>query len=144
MIPFNLMMVLMFFNMSVACHSMGVSWAMVIKPLNNTEKQPKLKYLRPEDNRPHWSADGETGMQRILNEDGSDVHHDPAKDMIGGNSPASLRFRDPIEAALEEIEIDRKNVPKYIPVGAYSEEIFEKTSSWDYVNFHQNTQLRDK
>ena len=236
MIPFNLMMVLMFFNMSVACHSMGVPWAMVIKPLNNTEKQPKLKYLRPEDNRPHWSADGETGMQRILNEDGSDVHRDPAKvpskeivvqtigllrkqnktftwpfpnnrlttkapntptprdvdvwefsqnkpyttpptpntrdsttvpsylqpptigpqdsimlyKMIGANSPASLRFRDPIEAALEEIEIDRKNVPKYISVGAYSEQVIEKeqisaqTYWWDYVNFHNNTQLRDK
>ena len=59
-------MVLMFFNMFVACHSMGVPWAMIIKAVNNTEKQPKLKYLRPEDNRlpednrPHWSADGET------------------------------------------------------------------------------------
>ena len=79
MIPFNLMMVLMFFNMSVACHSMGVPWAMIIKAVNNTEKQPKLKYLRPEDNRPHWSTDGETGMQKILNEDGSDVHRYPAK-----------------------------------------------------------------
>ena len=46
--------------------------------------------------------------------------------MIGANSPASLRFRDPIEAALEEIEIDRKNVPKYISVGAYSEQVIEK------------------
>merc|ERR1712105_397209 len=52
--------------MFVACHSMDVPWAMIIKAVNNTEKQPKLKYLRPEDNRlpednrPHWSADGET------------------------------------------------------------------------------------
>ena len=191
---------------------MGVPWAMIIKAVNNTEKQPKLKYIRPEDNRlpednrPHWSADGETGMQRILNEDGSDVHRYPAKvpskeivvqtigllrkksntftwpfpnnrittkapntptprdvdvwefsqnkpyttpptpntrdsttvpsylqpptigpqdsislyKMIGANSPASLRFRDPIEAALEE------------------------TYWWDYVNFHNNTQLRNK
>ena len=65
MILSNLMMVLMFFNMFVACHSMGVPWAMIIKAVNNTEKQPKLKYLRPEynrpseDNRPHctvWQA----------------------------------------------------------------------------------------
>merc|ERR1712090_72973 len=57
---------------------------------------------------------------------------------------------DPIEAALEEIEIDRKNVPKYISVGAHSEQVIEKeqisapTYWWDYVNFHNNTQLRDK
>ena len=70
---------IMFLNMFLACHSMDVPWAMVIKPLNNTEKQPKLKYLRPEDNRTHWSADGEPAIQRLLNEDGSDVHHDPAK-----------------------------------------------------------------
>ena len=79
MMPSNLMMVLifskiMFLNMSLACHSMDVLWAMVIKPLNNTEKQPKLKY-----NRTHWSTDGEPAIQRLLNEDGSDVHRDPAK-----------------------------------------------------------------
>ena len=84
MMPSNLMMVLIFskiifLNISLACHGMDVPWAMVIKPLNNTEKQPKLKYLRPEDNRTHWSADGEPAIQRLLNEDGSDVHHDPAK-----------------------------------------------------------------
>ena len=39
---------------------------------------------------------------------------------------------------------------KYIPVGAHSEEVIEKekisapTYWWDYVNFHNNTQLRDK
>ena len=191
MILSNLMMVLMFFNIFVACHSMGVPWAMIIKAVNNTEKQPKLKYLRPEDNRlpednrPHWSADGETGMQRIVNEDGINVQQNKTftwafpnnrlttkapntltprdvdvwefsqnkpyttpptpntRDsttvpsylqsptigpqdsimlykMIGANSPASLRFRDPIEAALEE------------------------TYWWDYVNFHNNTQLRNK
>ena len=32
---------------------------------------------------------------------------------------------DPIEAPLEEIEIERKNVPKYIPVGAHSEQVIE-------------------
>ena len=33
----------------------------------------------PKINRTHWSADGEPAIQRLLNEDGSDVHCDPAK-----------------------------------------------------------------
>ena len=84
--------------------------------------------------------------------------------MIGANSPISERFRDPIETALEEITIERKIVPKYIPVGANTEEeeisaptnwwddvnVTEKEEIsgprhfWDYVNFYNNTQLRHK
>ena len=64
--------------MFLACHSMDHLWAMVIKPLNNTEEQPKLKYLFPEDNKTHWTADGETGMQRILNEDKAYIYYNPA------------------------------------------------------------------
>ena len=34
--------------------------------------------------------------------------------------------RDIIEGALEEIEVDRNNVAKYIPVGAHSAQVIEK------------------
>ena len=68
--------------------------------------------------------------------------------MIGANSPASLRFRDQIEAALQEIQIYRKlcqNIFQLEPtVHIEKEQISAPTYWWDYVNFHNNTQLRDK
>ena len=42
------------------------------------------------------------------------------------NSHNASDLRDPIEDVLQEIEIDRKNMPKYIPVGANSEQVLEK------------------
>ena len=42
------------------------------------------------------------------------------------NSHNASDLRDPIEDVLQKIEIDRKNVPTYIPVGAHSEQVIEK------------------
>ena len=42
------------------------------------------------------------------------------------NSHNASDLRDPIEDVLQKIEIDRKNVPKYIPVGGNSEQVIEK------------------
>ena len=65
--------------------------------------------------------------------------------MIGPNLPISEKLRDPIEAAVA-ITLERKIVSKYVPVGDHTkqEEIFAPIYWWGYVNFNQNTQLRDK
>ena len=42
------------------------------------------------------------------------------------NSFNASDLRDPIDDVLQKIEINRKNVPKYITVGGNSEQVIEK------------------